>query len=126
MANVLEVGEPNWEREVLDSATPVLVDCWAEWCGPCKQMEPEIASLAEEEGDRLKVVSLNVDEYPILTQDFCDIEMLPTCLLFVKGEVKVRVTGYAVKNEILWEIEPYLTRRPYAAGPPTTSLTSEY
>lgn len=128
MSKVIVVGDENWETEVLGSPLPVLVDCWAEWCGPCRLMEPEVHALAEEEADRLKVVSLNVDNYPILTQDYCAIEMLPTCILFVGGDPKVRVTGYAVKNEILWEVEPHLARRPQDAGgaPPTTSMTSEY
>lgn len=127
MAEVVVLDDENWDSEVLGSELPVLVDCWADWCGPCRLMEPEIHALAEEEGDRLKVASLDVDHYPVLTQDFCDIEMLPTCILFVKGEVVLRISGYHVKNEILWEIEPHLRRRqPESFGPPTTSLTSEY
>ena len=120
------LNDDNFEAEVLRSDLPVLVDCFAEWCGPCHLMKPEIEQLAEEESDRLKVAMLDTDHYPILTQDFCDIEMLPTCILFVKGEAVARVVGYHVKNEILWEVEPYLKRRLSDLGPPTTSLTSEY
>lgn len=126
MAEVVVVDDENWADEVLGAELPVLVDCWAAWCGPCKLMEPEIAALAAEEGDRLKVASLDVDHFPILTQDYIDIQMLPTCVLFVRGEVVAQIDGYHVKNEILWEIEPYLRRRPQEALPPTTSLSSEY
>jgi thioredoxin 1 len=123
---MLILDDENFEAEVLRSDLPVLVDCFAEWCGPCHLMKPEIEQLAEEESDRLKVAMLDTDQYPILTQDFFDIEMLPTCVLFVRGEAAAKVVGYHVKNEILWEIEPYLKRRPSQLGPPTTSLTSEY
>jgi thioredoxin 1 len=127
MAEVVVLNDDNWDAEVLRSEIPVLVDCWADWCGPCRLMEPEIAMLADEESDRVKVASLDVDHYPMVSQDYCNIEMLPTCLLFVKGEIQVRIDGYHVKNEILWEIEPHLRRRPQELlGPPTTSLTSEY
>ena len=123
---MLILNDDNFEAEVLRSEVPVLVDCFAEWCGPCHLMKPEIEQLADEESDRLKVAMLDTDHYPILTQDFFDIEMLPTCVLFVRGVAATKVVGYHVKNEILWEIEPYLKRRLSDLGPPTTSLTSEY
>ncbi|GAC1363990.1 MAG: thioredoxin [Actinomycetota bacterium] len=126
MADIVILDDDNFEAEVLNSEGPVLIDCWAQWCSPCHLMKPEIEALAEEQGDRLKVAMLDVDHYPILTQDFCDIEMLPTCILFVRGEPRARVVGYHVKNEILWEIEPFLARRPNEMLPPTTSATSEY
>ena len=123
---MLEVDSDTFETEVLGSDLPVLVDCFAEWCGPCHLMKPELEALAQDEADRLKVVLLDTDAYPILTQDECpDIEMLPTCILFVKGREAVRVEGYHDRNALLWEIEPHLKRRPETL-PPLTSFTSEY
>lgn len=126
MGDIVILDEDNWEAEVLQSSLPVLVDCWAEWCGPCRLMEPEIDALAEEEGDRLKVAKLDTDHYPMLTQDYCDLDLLPTCLLFKGGEVVARIAGYHERGEILWEIDPHLARRKEAYTPPTTSLSSEY
>ncbi|MGH2717707.1 MAG: thioredoxin family protein [Actinomycetota bacterium] len=126
MAGIVNLDDENWETEVLESPLPVLIDCWAAWCGPCRLMEPEIDALAEEEGDRLKVAKLDTDHYPILTQDYCDLDILPTCLLFKGGALVARLSGYKERGEILWEIEPHLERRQEAYTPPTTSLSSEY
>jgi thioredoxin 1 len=128
VADIVALDDMNFEQEVLTSDLPVLVDCWAGWCGPCHLMEPEIHALAESEADRLKVTSLDTEHYPMVAQDYCgDIEMLPTCLLFVRGEIVRRIDGYHTRDEILWEVEPYLKRRPQdTLGSATTSLSSEY
>jgi thioredoxin 1 len=112
MSEIVIVDDMNWEAEVLGSDIPVLVDCWADWCGPCALMEPELEALAKEQDGRLKVVALNVDDCPELSNDVCQAELIPTCVLFVGGEAQARVVGYHVKDEIMWEIESFLPRRP--------------
>ena len=126
MADIVTLDEDNFEAEVLSSSLPVLVDCWADWCGPCRMMEPEVEAVAQQESDRLKVAKLDTDRHPMLTQDYCDLDMLPTCLLFKGGAVVARLDGYHERGEILWEIEPHLKRREEARSPPTPSLSSEY
>lgn len=125
MAEVVEIDGDNWDTEVLQSTFPVLVDCWATWCGPCALQAPEVEALAEQEQDRLRVAKVDVDAYPWLLQDIADVDLLPTCLLFVNGELAHSIPGFHAKEELLWEIEPYLQRRKIDL-PPVTSLSSEY
>ncbi|HEU5003037.1 MAG TPA: thioredoxin domain-containing protein [Actinomycetota bacterium] len=125
MAEVVELDGDNWDTEVMQSPLPVLVDCWATWCGPCALMEPEVAALADQEQDRLRVAKIDVDAFPFLMQLVADIDLLPTCLLFVNGELAHTIPGFHAKDELLWEIEPFLKRRKMEQ-PPMTSLTSEY
>lgn len=120
MAEIVIVDDLNWDEEVLRSDIPVLVDCWADWCGPCALMEPELEALANEQEGRLKVVALNVDDCQYLAHDVCEVDLMPTCVLFVKGEAAARVVGYHVKDEVMWEIESFLPRRP-APAPSTTT-----
>jgi thioredoxin-like negative regulator of GroEL len=115
MAEIVLVDDVSWDREVLRSEIPVLVDNWADWCGPCALMEPELEALAIEQDGRLKVVALNADDSPELSHDVCGAELLPTCVLFVKGEPVARIEGFHRKDEVMWEIESYLPRRPEPA-----------
>jgi thioredoxin 1 len=117
MVEITIVDDLNWDAEVLKSDIPVLVDCWADWCSPCSMMEPELQALADEQQGRLKVVALNADDCPDLSHDVCGVDLLPTCVLFVNGESEARVVGYHVKDEVLWEIESFLPRRPEPAPP---------
>src|SRR5207237_8882465 len=103
------------DHEVLSSDIPGLVDKRAGRCGPCTRMEAELEALASEQEGRLKVVALNADDCPDLSHDSCGVELLPTCVLFVKGELVTRIEGYHKKDEVLWEIEAYLPRRPEPA-----------
>ena len=115
MSEIVIVDDMNWDQEVLRSGIPVLVDNWADWCGPCTLMEPELEALANEQEGRLKVVALNADDCPELSHDACAVELLPTCVLFVQGEPVARIEGYHKKDEVMWEIEAYLPRRPEPA-----------
>jgi thioredoxin 1 len=82
----LQVTEASWEAEVLAAKTPVLVDFWAPWCGPCRFLGPTIEKLAEEFEGRVRVVKVNVDEAPVLASQF-GIASIPTLMLFRDGEV---------------------------------------
>ena len=82
MAEILDVSDANFEQQILKSSTPVLVDFWAEWCGPCRQLAPVIKQLAEDYGPRLRVAKGDTDANP-LTASKLGIQALPT-LLFIK------------------------------------------
>jgi thioredoxin 1 len=87
----------NFEDEVLKSKQPVLVDFWADWCGPCKMMDPIIKELAAEYEGRVIVGKVNIDDYPEIPKRY-GIEGIPTFLVFKNGELKRRVTGIAPKQ----------------------------
>jgi thioredoxin 1 len=95
----LQVTESNFENEVLKSDKFVLVDFWAEWCGPCKAMNPVIEDLAKEYGDALKVAKVNTEENPELTAKF-KIRSIPTLLLFKDGKVVTEMIGAVPKNAL--------------------------
>ncbi len=83
---VIELSEQNWEKEVLQSDKPVLVDFWAPWCGPCRLIAPIIEELAEEFGEKVKFGKLNTDENPNIAIRY-GIRAIPTLMLFKNGEV---------------------------------------
>jgi thioredoxin 1 len=99
--------DAGFAADVLASDLPVLVDFTAEWCGPCKMIAPVLAQIATDEADRLRVVSLDVDENPETTRRFGVLGM-PTLALFVRGERVVQFTGARPRAAILRELEPYL------------------
>ncbi len=92
MSNALDVTDSTWESAVLQSETPVLVDFWADWCGPCKAMGPYVDKLAEEMGDRLKVVKLNTQDNAEVPARY-GITAIPTFLVIKKGEVVSQIVG---------------------------------
>ena len=92
MSSALDVTDSNWQSEVLDSDTPVLVDFWAPWCGPCKAMGPFVDKLAEDMGDKLKVVKLNTQDNPEVPARY-GIVSIPTFIVVKGGEVQNQVMG---------------------------------
>lgn len=98
--NVAAVGTSDFETQVMQADVPVIVDFWAEWCGPCKMLSPLLDEIADEQAGKIKVVKVNVDEEQALAQQF-GIQSIPT-LLFVKGgEVKDKMIGLASKKALV-------------------------
>ncbi|HEX9503994.1 MAG TPA: thioredoxin [Patescibacteria group bacterium] len=95
----LTLTDANFEQEVLKSDTPVLVDFWAEWCGPCKMVSPAVTQIAEELKDHLKVGKLNVDENPVTTQSY-QIFSIPSLKVFKGGKIIGEMVGAAPKAVI--------------------------
>ena len=104
MKTTIEINGNNFETEVLQSTQPVLVDFWAEWCGPCKMIAPVLDEIATEQAGRVKVAKVNVDTNPELAGRY-GIQSIPTLLYFAGGEVRHQSVGVASKKAILGKLE---------------------
>jgi thioredoxin 1 len=104
MKPTFEVNEVNFETEVLKSSQPVLVDFWAEWCGPCKMLAPLLDEIASEHAGRVRVAKVNVDNNPDLAARF-GIQSIPTLLYFAGGEVRHASVGVTSKKSIISKLE---------------------
>jgi len=104
---VLDVTDKNFETEVLKSDLPVLVDFWAEWCGPCKVIGPIVNEISEELKEKLKVVKVNVDDAQDLAGKY-QIMSIPTLLVFKGGEAVEQIVGAVPKEQLLEKINPQL------------------
>lgn len=93
------ITKDNFEKEVLNSKIPVLLDFWAAWCGPCKMLAPEISEVAKKYSDKVKVGKVNVDEQPELAMQF-NITAIPTVILFKNGVPTDAVTGYCSGSKL--------------------------
>lgn len=104
--NLLEFQDDNFQQEVLDSETPVLVDFWAPWCGPCKLMLPTIEELAEDFAGKARIGKLNTDENPKTATDY-QISAIPSVLLFKGGQVVDRFVGVTPKEKFAAALESH-------------------
>ena len=98
MATV-KIDKNNFKTDVLDSSEPVVVDFWAEWCGPCKMIAPALEEIASEMGGKVKIAKLNIDENPELAAQF-GVRSIPTLMLFKGGEVADMKVGAATKTAL--------------------------
>jgi thioredoxin 1 len=106
MAKPFAVTDASFEQDVLDSQTPVLVDFWAEWCGPCKMIAPIVEELAQEYDSKLSVAKLDADANPN-TMEAYGIMGIPTLILFKGGQAVERITGYMPKERLLERLAPH-------------------
>ena len=97
---VEKVSDQSFDADVLQSSTPVVVDFWAEWCGPCRMVAPVLDELSGELGDKVKIVKLNVDENPVTASKY-GIMSIPTLLLFKDGKIASRQVGAAPKAKLV-------------------------
>jgi thioredoxin len=102
-----EVTDATFDTDVLGSAKPVLVDYWAEWCGPCRQVAPVLEEIAREHGDKIDIVKLNVDENPQVVRTY-GILNIPTLTVFKNGQVVREIVGAKPKSVLLSELEEFL------------------
>jgi len=105
---VRDITDGNFEAEVMKSNVPVLVDFWAEWCEPCRRMGPVVDAVAQKFGETAKIVKLNVDDNPSVTQRF-GIKGIPTMIVFKGGKEAERLVGATNEGAIVRIIEEQLT-----------------
>ncbi|CAN5227583.1 MAG: thioredoxin [Pyrinomonadaceae bacterium] len=104
---VNDVSDNSFEQDVLQSDRPVLVDFWAAWCAPCRMLAPTVEAVAEKYADNARVVKLNVDENPSVSQRY-GIKGIPTLILFKNGKEEERVVGATSKEAISRMIEKHI------------------
>jgi thioredoxin 1 len=107
MAKPQVVSDQNFEQEVIKSDTPVLVDFWAIWCGPCRMVAPVLEEIANEQSEKVKIAKLDVDANPITAGRF-GVRAIPTMILFSNGREAQRVVGYLPKEKLLQQIQPHI------------------
>lgn len=97
--NIIEINDDSFEKIVLKSEKPVMVDFWAPWCGPCKAIAPTIDALEKEFGDKMTFVKVNVDDNPISPSKY-GVQAIPTLLFFKKGQIADQITGMVAKQKL--------------------------
>ena len=107
MSNAKTVSDQEWDSEVLQSDTPVLVDFWAEWCGPCRMVGPVVEEIAGEQSGTLKVLKLNVDDNPETARKY-RVMSIPTLMVFSGGDEKKRIVGARGKSQLMADIQEFI------------------
>ena len=96
----LSIKEDAFEKEVTNSSIPVLIDFWAEWCGPCKEIAPILEEISGEMEDKIKIVKINIDENPNIPNQY-GVQSIPTMIIFKKGEPIATKVGSVIKSELV-------------------------
>ncbi|GDX34049.1 thioredoxin [Actinomycetes bacterium] len=104
---IIILTSANFDETVKSSSTPILVDFWAEWCGPCKAMNPILTEIAKEHAGKVTIAKLNVDDHGDIAQRF-SVMSIPTMMLFQNGEMKKKMIGAKGKTQLLAEIAEFI------------------
>lgn len=104
---IVTLTTSTFDEIISGSETPVVVDFWAEWCGPCKTIAPILAQIAAEQSGKVMIAKLNVDEHPDLAMRY-NVMSIPTLLIFNKGELAKRLVGAKGKGQLLQELDEFL------------------
>lgn len=107
MGSTKKVTDQSWQADVLASDKPVLVDFWAEWCGPCKMVAPVLEEIAQQHGDQITVVKLNIDENPKIAQQY-QVMSIPQMSVFKGGEIVKTIIGAKPKSALLRDLSDYV------------------
>ena len=102
--SILAINDKSFESEVVNSELPVLIDFWAEWCGPCKEISPILDKINNEMHKKIKIVKVNIDDNPNIPNQY-GVQSIPTLLIFKKGEVIGTKVGACLKSELISWIE---------------------
>lgn len=113
MNEPININEASFEKVVIQSPLPVLVDFWADWCGPCKMIAPVLHEIAKESGDRFRIAKVNIDDDPALMQRY-QIRGVPALLFFNGGELRDQIVGVASKKAIVEKLEALAGANPPA------------
>ena len=100
MMTITQTSDTNFDKDVLKSGKPVVVDFWAEWCGPCKMIAPHLEDIATEMGEQVQVVKVNIDDNPLTPVKY-GVKGIPTLMLFKNGEVTATKVGALPKSKLL-------------------------
>ena len=104
---ITHTSDASFNADVIEAGTPVLVDYWAEWCGPCKMIAPVLEDIAKDNEGKIQIAKLNVDDNPNVARRF-DVMSIPTLIVFADGEVKKRLVGAKGKAQLLEELAEYI------------------
>jgi thioredoxin 1 len=107
MSALKQVSDATFDEEVLKNGKPVLVDFWAEWCGPCRMIAPILEQIAEEHGEKLEIVKLNTDENPETAAKY-GVLNIPMLNVYVNGEVAKTIVGAKPKRALLKDLESFI------------------
>jgi thioredoxin len=107
MGKPVVVSDATFEQEVLKSTTPVLVDFWAAWCGPCRMIAPVLEEIAAEKGEQIKIAKLDVDANPVSAGRF-GVRAIPTMIVFKDGREAQRLLGFMPKEKLLQQLDQYV------------------
>jgi thioredoxin 1 len=106
-AGIVNLTDATFDETIQSSETPIVVDFWAEWCGPCKMIAPILSEIATEQAGKITVAKLNVDENPDLAMRY-HVQSIPTLLVFHKGTLAKRMVGAKGKSQMLQELSEFL------------------